>query len=556
MRDEYREKGDLVDFERARHELEQLYPRIGATENKIQRGIDDKTIRKWSRKWRIHRPNLEELLQHEELDIRADFADFEPANSTTKEWTLLQSPTNEEKLSIRAEHNAATRKIKLMLWYNNTFSTDLAIREQAQARLQLQLQLRAIRINKEDFTKERNECRVKGDLVGLDAAKKKLNKMHMGTGSITRMLQDPAGLLAKTVQKYSKIWKSKPLSLEELLQHQELDVAVDFADTASSDALARLLDAKANNRTPPAGANGDETNVSSGNNQPNTTLANEAQKQNTASAETDGIENRSEGNGKNVELVGSHQRDIFLQDGKKDQVIRSDSLDKHQNLTPESENEYEDKKIARIKQKETEIWERHAELTKLSMMATDTPNHIIEVKLAIHRKTFEHQSGQEARVEKAHSELRDKLSENFSAPLSLSYQPSSLWELSSTKLWQFFQEGTSWDLPKWTPGGHLGIRTMDGSTGMSALTLDFGHRSFYASFVRIPEAAATQYVSYTAVCDQAYQAISFEIAFLGGGCLKVRFPALPLIQPDLGCKILPIIEEAVEFSGTFVALLG
>jgi hypothetical protein len=555
IRDEYKETGDLIGFEKARYELEQLYPRIGATENKIQRGIDNKTIRKWSRKWRIHRPNLDELLQHEELDIRTDFTGLKSANSTTEEWTFLQSPTNKETLRIRVENNAATRKTKLTMWYNDTFSADLATREQAQARLQLQLQLRATRINKEHYTRERNECRAKGDLVGLDAAKKKLKTMYIGTGDISRIVRDPAGPSRKIIKKYSKIWKSNPLSLEVLLQHQELDVAVDFADAASSDALDRLWNTKVDNQNPLAEANGDEKNVSNGKNQLNTTLEYEDQEQSTTFLETDSVKNSSERHGKNVELGGNHQRDVVLQDGKQDQIIRSDSLNEHQTLTSKLKNEYEDEKLTFIEQKETEIWERHAELTKLTMMAMDTPDHIITIKLAIHRKTFQYQLAHEAQVEKTHGELSDKLSENPSVPPSLSYQLSSFWELSSTKLWTFFEDGTSWDLPNWTPGGHLEIRPMDGGIGMSTLTLDFGHRSFYASSVRIPETAGTQYRSYTAVCDQAYQAISFEIAFLGSGCLIMRFPALALIQPDSGCKILPIIEEVVEFSGTVVALL-
>ena len=91
MCDEYKETGDLFGFERVRNELEQLYPQIGAIENKTQRSTDNKTIRKWTRKWRIHCPNLDELLQHEKLDVRADFAGFEPATSTTEEWTFLHA---------------------------------------------------------------------------------------------------------------------------------------------------------------------------------------------------------------------------------------------------------------------------------------------------------------------------------------------------------------------------------------------------------------------------------------------------------------------------------
>lgn len=171
------------------------------------------------------------------------------------------------------------------------------------------------------------------EIYWRDAAKKKLKRMYMGIGDIARMLQDSAGLSAKTIKKYSKIWKSNPLNLEVLLQHQELDVGVDFTAKASSDTLAGLRGAKVNNRTPTAEANGDEKNVSSGNSQLHSTLANGAQEEIISHVETDRVENRSECHGKNVESVNSYERDIILQEGKQNQVIRSNSLNERHNHT-------------------------------------------------------------------------------------------------------------------------------------------------------------------------------------------------------------------------------
>ena len=114
-------------------------------------------------------------------------------------------------------------------------------------------------------------------------------------------------------------------------------------------------------------------------------------------------------------------------------------------------------------------------------------------------------------------------------------------------LWQYFEGGLSWDYPQWVPRGIMRIYTV---AKASHIYFDFGVRTFSTQRIFIPATISIWTSTFPAQCHQTGAKIDIEMTFLARGFVKVHFPLLTVIQPDMGCKALPVTP--VELTGTWM----
>lgn len=84
----------------------------------------------------------------------------------------------------------------------------------------------------------------------------------------------------------------------------------------------------------------------------------------------------------------------------------------------------------------------------------------------------------------------------------------------------------------------------------SYIYFDFGARTFSTQRLSIPATVSTRTLTFPAQCHQTDANVEIEITFLAQGFVKVCFPVLALVQPDMGCKTLPM--EPLTLTGLWM----
>jgi hypothetical protein len=391
-------------------------------------------------------------------------------------------------------------------WYEEAHGEDPQLQAVAQARLQLQIELRERRKEIVSLRLDREIYKMHSDTEELAATRKKLKRASIAMATQIRTLVD--GVPIATAAKACKHWAKSAWTLEQVLDNFDLDKKTEFG--MNRDILRGIVAHE---------GSGDEDSV----------------------AEDLGFIN------------GHFKEGISLEGGFEN--------------TDEDLERIEDRGIARAPVDETteaalnptSIWTQHALEMQERFRYMNLPDFAIETKLAFQKKCFDQHVDRERQLQNAAAStlalstddqhtVREGTSTTWNPVLVTStYSEHSLWELTSPLLWQCFKGGLSWDYPKWVPSGVMRIQT---ALKLSHIYFDFGTRTFSTQHLSIPSNIGTGVVTVSATCHQTDANIDIEITFLARGFVNVSFPVLAVIQPDLGCKDLPL--STVNLTGIWL----
>jgi hypothetical protein len=383
------------------------------------------------------------------------------------------------------------RDRSLRQWYEEAHSEDSQIRHIAQARLQLQMWLREKRNEIVILKQHRDACKANGDTDGLGLARKRLKHAQFALAMHIKMSLE--GIPSSTASKACRKWAVRTYTLEEILDNPDLDKRTEFGVNRDS-----ILDLTT-----------DET-------------------------KTEGL------------LVEEDLGDVDS-DWENMQLENGD-------VTMMSKDRVE------ATSDPTAIWAQHALQMQERYRRINLPTFAIETKLAFQKKHFDqHVDRRNQLLEaaestygldtaNAHHPDRDGISKTWNSVLvTTTFSEHSLWELTSPMLWRYFEGGLSWDYPQWVPKGVMRIQTASTS---SKIYFDFGVRTFSTQSLVIPAIISTRTLTFTAQCHQTDADIDIEITFLASGFVRCYFPVIAVIQPDLGCKDLPV--TSVELTGSWL----
>jgi hypothetical protein len=219
-------------------------------------------------------------------------------------------------------------------------------------------------------------------------------------------------------------------------------------------------------------------------------------------------------------------------------------------------------------QKHASIWEHHESAMQGYFQSKGFPQAVYSTKLAIQKKGFQLQAANEIQVEEARritdqhldNDTRTCITDFGGTAFDTEEFPSDgLWELSSTKLWHYYQDGHSWDQLGWIPGGYLRIRQLriprkNENTFQAEIVVDFGASTFTAPQVTMPLFTNREPLEFLAQhCDHyRKQEALVRLRFFQGGHVQVMFPAAHLIKMDNGCDPRRAHGQLVEFAGVFM----
>jgi hypothetical protein len=376
--------------------------------------------------------------------------------------------------------------------YDQAHCEDLQIKAVAQARLQLQIQLRERRKEIFILKQERDAHKVKGSTDELATVKKRLKHAQIAMAMQVRMLVE--GVTDHTAAKARRKWAKRAYTLEEILDDPDLDKRTEFG--ANYDSLLNII---------------------------------------ASEEKHDGVSF--------VEDLGDITSDLEnaqLEGGGSTMTLEDRTT---QAPTP------------------TAIWTQHALHIQERCRHAKLPDFAIETKLAYQKKLFDQHVDRERQLHKAVESTLNPNIANVQQPqdrkgvsttwnsvlVTTTFSEHSLWELTSPMLWRYFEGGLSWDYPLWVPHGVMRIQTASKS---SFIYFDFGARTFSTQRLFIPATISTRTLIFPAQCHQTGASVEVEVVFLASGFIKVSFPVLTVIQPDLGCKDLPV--ALMELTGLWL----
>lgn len=174
-------------------------------------------------------------------------------------------------------------------------------------------------------------------------------------------------------------------------------------------------------------------------------------------------------------------------------------------------------------------------------------------KLAIQKQSFDRQAQLEKDANRSHADTGILTADKSAALVGddklmrvCEVRTHGLWELTSTQLWRNLEGGHCWNLPRWTPGGHMQINTTD---CLSNIHLDFGHRTFGIIDVALPKHVSAHPLPLKVRCFETGTDVFVGVTFLVGGFVKVHIPALAIVQVDSGCNIVALMKNVVKLAG-------
>ncbi|EAT89025.1 hypothetical protein HBI56_036950 [Parastagonospora nodorum] len=219
-------------------------------------------------------------------------------------------------------------------------------------------------------------------------------------------------------------------------------------------------------------------------------------------------------------------------------------------------------------QKHASIWEHHESAMRRHFQSKGFLQAVYSTKLAIQKKGFQVQAANEIQVEEARritekhldGDTRTCITDFGGTAFDTEEFPTDrLWELSSTKLWHYYQDGDSWDQLGWIPGGYLRIRQLRAprkkeNTFQAEVVVEFGASTFTAPQVTMPLFTNSESLEFLAQhCDHyRKQEAVVRLRFFQGGHVQVVFPAAHLIKMDNGCDPRRAHGQLVEFAGVFM----
>ncbi|KAF1846036.1 uncharacterized protein K460DRAFT_266369, partial [Cucurbitaria berberidis CBS 394.84] len=207
------------------------------------------------------------------------------------------------------------------------------------------------------------------------------------------------------------------------------------------------------------------------------------------------------------------------------------------------------------------IWQQHALHMQHRYRASGLPDFAAETKLAFQKKVYDLHLGRESQLRKAYEDTANLHPPGEHATrkgvtglwntvlVTTQFSEHSMWDLISTKLWRYFENGFSWNLPQWVPRGILRIQTIFNA---SRVYFDFGSRTFSTDQINLPAEASTQVLFYAARCHETGADVHFGLAFLADGFVKVQFPALAVVGADAGCRAGVVVDTVVELTGVYM----
>jgi hypothetical protein len=400
--------------------------------------------------------------------------------------TSKKPKLTEEEKDLVEQRFQQFRDQALRQWYEQAHGNDSLLKAAAQARLQLQIWLREKRREIETQRHQRDECKAKGDKNGQDIARKKMK--HAQIAMAMHMNMSRQGIPPATAAKAVRKWAKKTHTLEEILGDRVLDKKTEFG-IVRDDLRGSVAD-------------------------------------------------EEEGGGMPLEENVEN-----MQPEAKDAGITLDNVDKVDDL-------------AECMPDPTSIWTQHALHMQQRYRCTEIPDFSVETKLAFQKKVFDQHVDRVRQLCKAaentaaidtnsQSAVREGVSTSWNSVLvTTTFSEHSLWELTSPMLWRYFEGGLSWDYPHWVPRGLMRIQTVSKS---SHIYFEFGVRTFSTQRIFIPATVSTNTLVFPAHCHQTGANIDIQIVFLAQAFVRVHFPVVGIIQPDIGCKDLP--TEAVELTG-------
>lgn len=402
--------------------------------------------------------------------------------------------TEEEKLRLE-QCFRQVREQKLCQWYKQAHDEDPQIKADAQARLQLQIWLREKRKEIKTRKQERDACKVDGDTEGWATARAKLKNAQCAMAMHMKM--SIQGIPASTAGKARQRWLEKAYTLEELLGDFDLDKRTEF------------------------GVSRDST----------------------------------------LEAVGPEEQEpeALVERTLDDKVELDDARPEIQDAGMILQSDNDPDRLDQSVPDPTAIWSQHALHMQKRYRLVNTPDFAVETKLAFQKKLFDRHVDRESQMRKAAEStaeldlstqrtLREGISTTWNAVLvTTTFSEHSLWELTSPILWRHFEGGLSWDYPQWVPSGIMRIQTVSNA---SYVYFDFGARTFSTQRLSIPATVSTRVLTFPARCHQSDANIDIEMKFLTRGFVKVSFPIINVIQPDMGCRVLPV--TLVEFTGAWM----
>jgi hypothetical protein len=230
------------------------------------------------------------------------------------------------------------------------------------------------------------------------------------------------------------------------------------------------------------------------------------------------------------------------------------------------------------------VWRRHRDTMQRYFSGKGLPKVVWSTKVKIQEKGFRNQVQNELQVGEAKYITEDQVGNGAQAcitdfggtAIDAQFPDDALWELSSTKLWRYYEGGRSWDQLSWIPGGYLRIQVTRFATKLRTpvanIILEFGNLTFTAEEVAMPRCKCYFHASYQIpiltcvsalgtttqtlkahLVDHVHSGefiVSFK--FYQGGHLLVSFPALPLITMDDDCDFTLAASKVIEFAGVYM----
>ena len=154
--------------------------------------------------------------------------------------------------------------------------------------------------------------------------------------------------------------------------------------------------------------------------------------------------------------------------------------------------------IRELRRAQDVIWKRHWDAMQCHFAARGLPKIVWTTKMAIQEKGFRNQAENELQVADAKEITEQQTGNGTQACITdfggtffdTEFAKDALWELSSTRLWQYYEGGNSWDQLGWIPGGYLRIQETRAAgknyPPEASVILEFGNRAFTAERVPIP----------------------------------------------------------------------
>jgi hypothetical protein len=430
-----------------------------------------------------------------------------------------------------------TRTAKLHQWYADTENPDLTIRNKAAARLQLQIEKRENRQKFMFVRKERDMCKVGGDIAGLSRAKGEMKQLHGDMGRFKKFRDN--GTPDDIMLNFSTRWFRDPVPLDEIMARFEFDRQKDFG-------LSGLY------LSPHNRALFFRQNVPFG--------QGASVKESGSFNHNDPISQSGPANlnSQNTSMEATHCQNIPINQQMpvgQNNAFRQKVLVK---TATQPFHTHDSKLIKTLDRTHDRIWEAHEASMRLHYSSPNTKEALWQTKLAIQKRAFQEAASNEIDVERKYLQpiivpsrprrLRrsDFMTQTTSKSNNRVTFEHGLWTLSSTKLWEHYEGGVNWNNSQWTPGGFLRLYT---ESGLSDLIFDFGNRTFIAHGVKLPDLASKKSFTYHTTCEQTSIEVPVTLIFIPHGRIEAQFPAIHLVSHDTGCTLLPLFETTVEFAG-------